>query len=230
MPEYIVRIEGKLSPPPSVKYENFTEELPSFSINIEKEVVNAVPRSNISPEETDVTLRCLQDEISPLLTVFGSVEGRTITLEITNIVYPTLKRLSTQVWVTYTISGQIPTLMEMHQKIHWASVDPIYRDLLNFYTEALAAPNPRPTGTKMVERLKVKFKGYDNALTSLGMPENGFALIKQNQSKYQGDRHADYKVGYVPARLGSTERNEVLAVLKHIIHEYENRICATTIS
>jgi hypothetical protein len=225
MPEYIIRIEGKFNPHLAREHEDFAINLTSFVVTVEKETVTAIPHAYLQMEDRQAACELLQQEFSPLLTVLGSEEGQAIELEITDVVYPALKTSSASIRIMATIGGSILTAQELLRKIHWASVDPIYRDLLDFYTEAQAAPNPRPAGAKLVERLKVKFNGYDNALTNLGMLSDGFNLIKREQSKYKGDRHADYKEGYVPARLSPTERNEILTVLKQIIHEYENRIC-----
>ena len=226
MPEYVARIIGRLNPPLTVVYKDFTEPLPSFSVTVEKEKVNAVLHTNLQLE-ADAARERLQHEISPLLTVIGVEEGRAIELEITNIIYPNFGTATPSIATRFVLREAVPDLEEIHQKVRWASVDPIYRDLLDLYTEAQAAPNPRPAGAKLVERLMVKFNGHPNALTRLGMSSDGFDLIKKKQFKYKGDRHADYKEGYVPTRLSHAERNEILAVLKQIIYEYENRVCAT---
>jgi hypothetical protein len=221
--EYVVRLEGRLSPPLTIDCTDFTENLPSFSVTVEKEMVKAEPHTNIQLEANEARER-LQDEISPLLTVFGFIEGRAISLMVTDIIYPNFGTATRSIAARLVLREQPPTKDEVLLKAAWATADPIYRDLLDFYTEAQAAPNPRPIGLKMIERLEKKFGNRNNACSALGI--NDLKPIVAYQSKYQGDRHADYDLGDIPARLSQVERGEVLMLLKRIIDEYENRICA----
>lgn len=222
MPNYVVRLEGRLSPPLTIDCTDFTEKLPGFSVTVEKEMLKAEPHTNIQLEANEARER-LQDEISPLLTVFGFIEGRAISLTVTDIIYPNFGAATRSIATRFVLREQPPTKDEVLLKAAWATADPIYRDLLDFYTEAQAAPNPRPTGSKMVERLEKKFGNRDKACSELGIDD--LTLIVANQSQYQGDRHAKYDVGEVPARLSQAERGEILNLLKHIIDEYEKRIC-----
>ena len=218
-----MEIEGKLNPPPILAYEILVENLPSFSIRLEKEIVKAIPHIKVPFEEESAILEHLQSEISPLLTVLGAFEGRAITLEITDVKYPNLKRLATSLLITYSISTPVPSIEEILQKTQWASADPIYRDLLDFYTEALAAPNPRPVGYKMVERLKKKFGNRKRACSELGISD--LKLIVAYQSQYRDDRHAEYNEHDIPARLNQDERLKILKLLKQIIVNYEKGVC-----
>ncbi len=223
MPKYVVRIVGRLSPRLSIDYADFTEKLPSFSVTIEKGTVKVVPHTNLQLEPSAAQKR-LQHEILPLLTVLGTLEGRAISLEVTDVIYIHVGQAVRRATGRMGLIEAPPTTDQIHLKVQWATVDSVYRDLLDFYTEAIAAPNPRPAGYKMVERLEKKFGNRKNACSALGI--NDLKPIVANQSLYQGDRHAEYNIGDIPARLSQVERSEVLKLLKHIICEYENRICA----
>src|SRR5713226_137971 len=166
LPQYVVRLIGRLSPPLTIDYADLTEKLPSFSVTVEKETVKAEPHTDIQLEANEARKR-LQDEISPLLTVFGFVEGRAISLTVTDIIYPNLRTATRSIPATVALSKPPPAKLEVHQKIRWATTDPIYRDLLDFYTEAIAAPNPRPVGFKMIERLEKKFGSRPKACLAL---------------------------------------------------------------
>src|SRR5204863_4178588 len=84
--EYVIRILGRLRPPLTVEYQDI--KLPSFSITVDKEIISAVPHPGLQFYVDEAQER-LQDEISPLLLVLGSeVEKHTITLEISDILYP----------------------------------------------------------------------------------------------------------------------------------------------
>jgi len=219
--EYITQIQGKLNPAPAIEYGLITENLPGFSITIERERVVAIPHSKILAEEETVALEQLQQQISPILSVLGAQEGRTIMLEITDVNYPNLKRLSTAILVTYSISAHVPRREDIQRKIRIAVNDPVYRDLLDFYTEALAAANPRPVGFKMVERLEKKFGDRQKACAALGLVKHDLNLITADQSRFKGDRHADYGVGDIPVRLNQVERGKVFELLKRIMDKYE---------
>lgn len=219
-----MRIEGKLNPAPTLSYDVLAENLPSFSIKLDKEIVTAIPHTKVPVEEEAALLEQLQREISPLLTVLGSFNGRAIAFEITDVKYPNLKRFATALLINYSISVPVPSVEEIQQKIHWASVDPIYCDLLDFYTEVLAVPNPRPVAYKMVERLEKKFGNRNKACSELGIQD--LKPIVADQSQYRGDRHAKYNERDVPARLNQGERLKILDLLKHIIENYEKRVCA----
>ncbi len=224
MPQYVARLVGRLSPALTIDCTDLTENLPSFSVTVEKETVKAEPHLNIQLEASEARER-FQHEISPLLTVLGFVEGRAISLAVTDIIYPNMRTATLSIATRFVIGGSPPTKDEVLLRAAWATTDPIYRDLLDFYTEAVAAPNPRPVGSKMVERLKKKFGNRQKACSALGIQD--FKPIVANQSQYQGDRHADYDVGEVPARLSQAERGEILTLLKRIIDQYEKCVCAS---
>jgi hypothetical protein len=224
--EYIVRILGRLRPPLTVEYKDL--ELPSFFITVEKELVSAMPHSDIQLD-ADTARERLQDEISPLLVVLGAeVEKRTITLEITDIIYPTVGTATRDIACMVKVGEPPPTKDELLLKAQLARTDGIYRNLLELYIEAQVASNPRPAGAKMKERLKVRFNGYSSALASLELPENGFAFITDKQSQYKGDRHADYKMDEVPAEMDPSKRLEILTLLNDIIQRYKRYLLRTT--
>lgn len=224
MSEYVVRIVGRLSPPLTTDYGEFTEQLPSFSVIVEKEKVSAVPHANIQLEAMVARERLLH-EISPLLTVIGGSEGRAISLVVTDVIYPNFGTATRSIATRFVLREAVPTIDEMHRKVLCATADPIYRDLLDFYTEAQAAPNPRPVGYKIVERLEKKYGNRKKACSALDIHD--LKPIVANQSQYHGDRHAEYDVGDTPARISPDERGEVLALLKLIIDEYEKRVCTS---
>ena len=219
-----MRIVGRLSPPLTTDYGEFTEQLPSFSVTVEKEKVSAVPHANIQLEAM-VARERLQHEISPLLTVIGGAEGRAISLVVTDVIYPNFGTATRSIAARFVLREAVPTIDEMHRRVLCATTDPIYRDLLDFYTEAQAAPNPRPVGYKIVERLEKKFGNRNKACSALGIHD--LKPIVANQSQYHGDHHAEYDVGDTPARISPDERGEVLALLKLIIDEYEKRVCTS---
>ena len=128
--EYIVRIVGRLSPPLTTDYGEFTEQLPSFSATIGKEKVSAVPHANIQLEAM-VARERLQHEISPLLTVIGVAEGRAISLVVTDVICPSFGTATRSIAARLVLRDAVPTIDEIHRKVHWATADPVYRDLLD---------------------------------------------------------------------------------------------------
>ena len=224
MPEYVVRIDGVLSPSPTREYTAFIFDSSSFSVTVEKEKVTASPHPNVQLDTTAAKEQLL-NEITPLLKVLGAEEGRAMAFEVTHIVLParTLKTLSVMGRVHFKIAQQ-PT-DEIPQKVRWAMVDPIYRDLLDLYTEARTASNPRPAGFKLWERLETKFGNREKARTTLDISNSEIKRLFGDQSHYQGDRHAKYNVGDSPRPLSPTEREEFLTRLKKIVDKYEQRVC-----
>jgi hypothetical protein len=215
MPKYVLEMTGELYPKPGVLYKELNVELPSLSISIDEEKVIAIPKTGVQlmPDEAE---EHLQREIVPVLAVIGNENSRDVTLRITSITPYDLTRpeciemdlrCSSDFWTdAVIIRGSDHT--GIIQKIRWAAFDPIYRDLLDFATEAKAAPNPRPSGSKMVERLEVKYgkglKGSEKrqaACAALGMRKSDLNPITANQSQFEGDRDAEYDVCIEPARL-----------------------------
>lgn len=222
MTEYVMRIEGILSPAFTGEYRAFKVDLPSFSVNVEKEGIVAYPHSTIQLEVA-AAQEHLQSEITPILKVLGAQEGRTIKFEVTHTVLPdrTLKTLSIQARVSLKISPQLVATDELLQKVHRAMVDPIYCDILDLYMEAQMASNPRPAGFRLWERLGIKFGGERGAKVALGVSEGTCKSLFGDQSRYQGDRHAKYPEGTSPIPLSTIERDYFLAGLKKIIASYE---------
>lgn len=226
MAEYLIRILGRLQPPLIVEYQDL--ELPSFTVTIDKDIVSAVPHPNVQ-FDADVAQKHLQDEICPFLLVFeAEVENRPITLDVTDLIYHNHKTGIRTIPVSIALSRPQPTKDELDLKVQLIRTDATYRDLLELYIEAKAAPNPRPAGAKMKERLNKRFNGYPSAISSLELPENGFAFVTENQSQYKGDRHADYNIGEVPSQMEPSKRLEILTLLKDFIQRYERYLLKTT--
>src|SRR5712692_2035941 len=123
MSEYVVRIVGRLNPPLTTDYGEFTEQLPSFSVTVEKEKVSAVPHANIQLEAM-VARKQLQHEIYPILTVIGGEEGRAISLVVTDVIYSNLRTATHSTATRLVLRKAVPSINEMHQKVHWATADP----------------------------------------------------------------------------------------------------------
>jgi hypothetical protein len=224
--EYVIRILGRLRPPLTVEYQGL--ELPSFSITVDKEMVIAVPHPELRLDAGKAQ-KLLHHEISALLTLLeAEVENQPITFEVTDVIYHNFKTGIRSIPIRFVLSGPLPTNDELLLKLQLMRTDPTYRDLLELYNEAKAAPNPRPAGAKMKERLKVRFHTYDPALSQLDLPPDGFDFITKNQSQYKGDRHADYNIGDVPTQMEPSKRLEILTLLKDIIQRYEKYLLKTT--
>jgi len=129
--EYVVKLEGKFSPGLIRKYEDYTTNLPSFSVAVEGETVIILPNPDIHLQIREARER-LQQEISPLLSVMSFGEGRNVSLEVTRVVHPTLKELSTSLMMMYVIDSSQITEKEMSQRISWAMADSVYCALLDF--------------------------------------------------------------------------------------------------
>ena len=180
-----------------------------------------MPHPNLQFDADEAQER-LQDEISSLLLVLGAeVENKAITFEMTDVIFHNFKRGIRSISASFAWSRQLPTKDEVLQKVQIVRIDTTYRDLLELYIEAQEAPNPRPAGAKMKERLNKKFLGYDSALQVLGLQPDGFDFITKNQSQYKGDRHANFKMGEVPAQMELSKRLEILTLLNDIIQRYE---------
>jgi len=151
----------------------------------------------------------------------AEVVNQPITLEVTDVIYHSLKTGIRTIPTIAALSGPLPTKDEIHLKVQLMRADATYRDLIELCNEVKAAPNPRPAGAKMKERLKVRFQGYGSALLQLDLPQNGFDFISKNQSQYQGDRHADFKIGEILAKMEPSKRLEILTLLKDIFQRYE---------
>ncbi len=226
MSEYIIRILGRLRPPLTVEYQDI--ELPSFTITVDKEIISAMPHPDLQFDADEAQER-LQEEISPLLLVLGAkVEKHNIALEISDVLYPTVRTATRDVLCRANLRDAPPAKDELLLNAQWTKTDTTYRDLLELYIEAQEAPNPRPAGAKMKERLKVRFHGYLPALEQLGLQPDGFDFISKNQSQYKGDRHADFKIGEVPTQMEPSKRFEILTLLKDFILCYEKYLLKST--
>jgi hypothetical protein len=224
--EYVIRIIGRLMPPLTVEYKDLLE-LPSFSITVDKEMVNAVPQSDLQLHADEAKKR-LQEEISPLLLVLGTeVEKRPIALEITDVAYPTFGIATRDIACRANLRDAPPTKDDIHLKFRWAASDPTYCDLLDYYSKAQGASNPRPFGYNMVERLEKRFGSRDNACKALDIKRQELIPIADERSEYQDDRHAKHDVGKTPSQLPIAKRNDMLVLLRRIIVKYEENICTT---
>jgi hypothetical protein len=119
---------------------------PSFSITVDKEIISAVPHPGLQ-FYADEAQEHLQVEISPLLLVLGAeVEKHTISLEVTDIIMPTVGTATRDIMCRANLRDASPTKDELLLKLQLASTDATYSDLLELYIEAQEASNPRPAG------------------------------------------------------------------------------------
>src|SRR5438270_5779036 len=104
-----MRLECRLSPSPTIEYPPFTENLSSFSVSIDQDGVIAVPYANVHLEPNSAG-ELLQQEISPLLLVFGAWEGKPFKLHIFTFTTSTqvLKQLVTNARAVFKIAGPPP--------------------------------------------------------------------------------------------------------------------------
>jgi ribosomal protein S14 len=129
--------------------------------------------------------------------------------------------LADAVIVSVTSGAERRRLLLM--RIDWATRDPTYRDMLDFFTEAKGAANPRPALTSLWERLEAKCGNEDAVKRQLSISRAELRAIKGDQSRYEGDRHATYAPGAQPARIDEKARHAALAIGRKLISVYEKQ-------
>ena len=236
MPWYVVRMEGEIDPQLGVLHDKLEISLQSFSLTMNGNNVSVVPNAGVQLERDQAEL-VLQREMNPLLAMLSFENRRILKFRIRNVISnnPEQERVTSlhvtaDIYTSAAISLKATSdkSQDVQRQVELATVDQTYRELLNLTAEAMEAPNPRPAGYKIVERLEERYGGRDKFCAQLGLKKADLKPLVADQSKYAGDRHAEYPLGAEPDQLSESAKSEALAVIYRIIEEYKKRELATT--
>lgn len=226
--ERLIEIEGTLTPDPRAEYD-LSYSTGSFDVTLNGSSLTAKPKAG-HDFEVDAGIAQLEEELSPLLSSLAAEGAWAVGMTVDHAKFDEGGGPVSRGFGSASAGAVIAVLTSgaerqrlLLARIEWATKDPIYRDVLDFFTEAKAAANPRPALTRLWERLEVKYGGENAVKTALSISKAELRAIKGDQSRYEGDRHATYPAGSQPARIDEKARNAALVVGRKIVSTYEQQ-------
>jgi hypothetical protein len=229
--ERLGTVAGELDPKPLASY-TLAFSTASFEIELEGSRLVARPRPGLELE-VDAGVETLSSELEPLLSSLSVEGGAAIGFAAKKtevIVYDASgTRAVSRGFGTAPVDAVVVSVTSGTERrrllllrIDWATKDPVYRDILDFFTEAKGAANPRPALTRLWERLEAKCGSEDAVRHTFSITKTELRAIKGDQSRYAGDRHANYPPGTQPARIDEGARHTALVIGRKIIAAYEH--------
>ncbi len=231
MNRVIVRVDAAIGPPFREPHTDLTFTGQVFEISVAGNRVTAQPLPGTAVD-FDAATTILEREIAPYLAVLSAETGTPAelmgptryfvdTMDATREVKG--DHVSSTLTMPFSVEG--PTWKaDFARRVKWAQDDPIYRDLCDLLAAGQASPNPRPDACKMIERLEKKFDGRARALKALGLNDKDIRILVADQATFRGDRHADFPIGEVPARLDTETRRDIIKAAGLVRRRYEEMI------
>jgi hypothetical protein len=225
--ERTVRLED-LDPGPRADYR-LTMDVRSFSVELAAASIVATPRAGVvisADEAADI----LEGELRPILAALSAESSHVVSMQVRSVRFineatPELgeqQRRSGGFAMAAVIAGQ-PRHDLLLLRVGWAATDPVYCEMLDLFAEAKASPNPRPAAVKLWERLEARYGNERETKEALNVSSSELRVIKGDQDRFVGDRHATLPLGVTPTRIDDASRRAALAVAAKLIATYELR-------